>query len=183
VERAFERAREVGKCFFILEDLDTLLTASNRTYFLNELDGFAANHGIITIATCNFAELLDPAITERPSRFDRKVHFNLPSPTERRRYLALYQERFEPEMRLGDDGLHQITAATEGFSFAYLKELMVSSAMHWVSFDGAENFQDVVSAQVTSLGEQMKTEWKKMKEASVSTQGHSADESEGFDGD
>jgi len=36
-----------------MEDLDSLLNPQNRSYFLNELDGFAANVGINTPATTN----------------------------------------------------------------------------------------------------------------------------------
>ncbi len=165
IAQAFERARQVGRCLFVFEDLDTLLTASNRTYFLNELDGFASNHGIITIATCNFAELLDPAITERPSRFDRKYHFDLPIAQDRTRFLTLFQQRFEPEMRLDESELAKVSEAAEGYSYAYLKELMASSAMHWLSFGGAQPFGDVVMAQTATLREQMRTEWAQMKNA------------------
>lgn len=169
ISEAFSRAREVGKCFFVLEDLDTLLTAANRTYFLNELDGFASNHGIITIATCNFVELLDSAITERPSRFDRKYHFELPILEDRRRFIEKFQERFEPEMRLVGDNLDKAAEATDGYSFAYLKELMASAAMHWISFGGAQPFADVVVAQAESLRQQMRTEWDQMKAKSTPT--------------
>lgn len=165
ISEAFNRAREVGRCFFILEDLDTLLTAANRTYFLNELDGFASNHGIITIATCNFVELLDAAITERPSRFDRKYHFDLPIQDDRRRFIEKFQERFEPEMRLAGEDLDKVAEATDGYSYAYLKELMASAAMHWISFGGSQPFADVVVSQAEALRQQMTTEWDEMKQS------------------
>lgn len=57
----------MSKSLLILEDLDSLLTDQNRSFFLNELDGFAANEGIVTIASTNHPERLDPAISNRPS--------------------------------------------------------------------------------------------------------------------
>ncbi len=62
----FLHARKRAPCLLVLEDLDSLITDENRSFFLNELDGFAANTGIVTIATTNHPEKLDPAIVERP---------------------------------------------------------------------------------------------------------------------
>jgi transitional endoplasmic reticulum ATPase len=39
---------------------------------LNALDGLYGNEGLLTIATTNHLDQLDPALSERPSRFDRK---------------------------------------------------------------------------------------------------------------
>ena len=159
VASAFERAREVAPCFLILEDLDTLLTNDTRSFFLNEMDGFASNHGILTIATCNFPDKLDPAITDRPSRFDRKYHFELPELVDRRRYLEQFGTRFDLDLQLSPSGLDRISEVTHGYSFAYLKELYVSSAVRWVSTDSARPIVDVMLDQSETLREQMTTEW------------------------
>ncbi len=60
----------------IIEDIDSLVTEHNRSYFLNQLDGFEENAGILTVATSNHPEKLDPAISNRPSRFDRRYYFD-----------------------------------------------------------------------------------------------------------
>lgn len=159
VATAFERAREVAPCFLILEDLDTLLTDSTRSFFLNEMDGFASNHGIVTIATCNFPEKLDSAITDRPSRFDRKYHFDLPELTDRRRYIEQFGARFDPELQLGPDEAESVAETTEGYSYAYLKELYVSSAVRWVSTDQHKPISEVMRDQSATLRDQMTTEW------------------------
>jgi transitional endoplasmic reticulum ATPase len=36
----FGKARDMAPCVVILEDLDSLINDSNRSYFLNQLDGF-----------------------------------------------------------------------------------------------------------------------------------------------
>jgi ATP-dependent 26S proteasome regulatory subunit len=128
----FERARMTTPCILVLEDLDSLINDGNRSFFLNELEGFAANHGILTIASTNHPERLDPAILERPSRFDRKYTFRLPGREERARYLELWDGRLESELRLSEHGLGRIVESTEDFSFAYLKELLLSSMMAWI---------------------------------------------------
>jgi transitional endoplasmic reticulum ATPase len=69
-----------------LKDLDSLITDKNRSYFLNEVDGLDSNNGILMIGSTNHLDALDRAISERPSRFDRKYHFQLPGEVERAAY-------------------------------------------------------------------------------------------------
>jgi hypothetical protein len=133
VAAIFRRARAQAPCILVLEDIDALLAEGTRSLFLNELDGFAQNPGLITIATTNHPERLDPSIVERPSRFDRKYHFMLPSEDARTRYVASWNARLQPPLRFTDAGLAQIVELTSGFSFAYIQEVFVSTAMHWMT--------------------------------------------------
>jgi len=156
IRQVFERARNTAPCVLVLEDLDSLLDDGNRAYFLNELDGFATNTGILTIATTNHPERLDPAILERPSRFDRKYTFHLPALAGRREYLRLTSEGLEPALRLSDEEIEKIAEASEGFSYAYLKELFLSSMMAWMAAPGAGMAQTMLG-QVEALRAQMVT--------------------------
>ena len=133
IARVFDRARELTPCCLVFEDLDAMITSENRSPFLNQLDGFVNASGMLTLATTNHPEKLDPAIVERPSRFDRKYHFGLPAAAERLRYIAAWRERLDPEMRITDDEVERIVAGTEEFSFAYLKELFISATMRWIT--------------------------------------------------
>lgn len=72
MEIIFEKARSEAPCVLILEDLDSLITDQNRSFFLNQLDGLGGNDGLLIIGTTNHFEKLDPALSTRPSRFDRK---------------------------------------------------------------------------------------------------------------
>lgn len=157
IRQVFERARALAPCLLVLEDLDTLVTASNRSFILNELDGFAGNDGILTLATTNYPEKLDPAILDRPSRFDRKYHFGLPAEPERRAFVARWSERLVAEMRLSELGVYEAAIRTEGFSYAYLKELMLSATMAWVSTAQPGAMDAVIVEQVQLLREQMTT--------------------------
>lgn len=49
-----------------------------EAFFLNEVDGLESNDGIMMIGSTNYLEKLNAGITKRPSRFDRKYHFDLP---------------------------------------------------------------------------------------------------------
>lgn len=120
-----------------------------RSFFLNELDGLAANAGILTIATTNHPERIDDAIVNRPSRFDVKYNFTLPNVELRTAFARKWLGKFggsgtkavdgdaagdaKPVTRakgvkfeMGQDELAaKIADLTEGFSFAFLKELCV----------------------------------------------------------
>lgn len=155
IQMVFNQARQSSPCILVLEDLDSLVTPTNRSFFLNELDGFAGNDGILTLATTNHPERLDPAILDRPSRFDRKYPFDLPAEPERAAYIDLWNRTLEPELRLSDGGMQAVAAATDGFSFAYLKELFVSSTMSWINRPEPGTMDAVMTSQVVVLREQM----------------------------
>lgn len=72
MKAAFNKARELSPCVVILEDLDSLISDQNRSFFLNQLDGLEGNEGLLIIGTTNHFDKLDPGINARPSRFDRK---------------------------------------------------------------------------------------------------------------
>ena len=154
IRAVFERARKTTPSIIVLEDLDSLIDDENRAFFLNELDGFAANTGVVVLATTNHPEKLDPAILDRPSRFDRKYYFNLPAPPERLAYLDSWNLSLEPQLRLSGPSLPKLVEATEGFSFAYLKELFLSSMMQWMAKSG-NGMDAVMMDRVTVLREQM----------------------------
>jgi SpoVK/Ycf46/Vps4 family AAA+-type ATPase len=155
IRSVFDRARRMAPCVLVLEDLDAQLTPQNRSFFLNELDGFALNRGILTLATTNHPERLDPAILDRPSRFDRKYPFEVPEQPERLAYLALWNATLKPALRLSEEGIGVIADQTEGFSFAYLKELGLSSMMAWIASAERSPMDEVMAAQVVTLREQM----------------------------
>src|SRR5205814_921195 len=120
-------------------------------YFLNELDGFAKNTGILTVASANDPAKLDPALVNRPSRFDRRYLFALPELQERHRYLHFFTSSLDTNLQLSDEDAGSVAAQTEGFSFAYLKELVLSSMMSWMAHSRHETFSTVMTRQVVPL--------------------------------
>ncbi|MEH2422182.1 MAG: ATP-binding protein [Nostoc sp.] len=155
IRKVFKQARQSAPCILVLEDIDSLLSDENRSFFLNELDGFADNQGIVTIATTNHPERLDSAISDRPSRFDRKYHFELPDISERRAYITLWNDKLKIAMRLSDQAIDQMLALTDGFSFAYLKELFLSSMIRWMGAMETGGLEKIMVSQVAILREQM----------------------------
>lgn len=155
IRSVFTQARETAPCILVLEDLDSLITEHNRSFFLNELDGFAANTGVVTIASTNYPERLDQAILARPSRFDRKYHFGLPGQAERLEYLQLWSASLEDAMRPGAATMARVAADTEGFSFAYLKELLVASTVRWTERQQPGLMDQIMPAELAELRAQM----------------------------
>jgi PAS domain-containing protein len=158
IRNVFREARDRAPCVLVLEDLDSLITDHNRSFFLNELDGFAANEGVMTVASTNHPERLDPAIMARPSRFDRKYHFGLPAESERLAYLEVWRARLDDAMRPSDETVFALAKGTEGFSFAYVKELMVAATVRWAERQQSGTMDGILSAELAALREQMRSQ-------------------------
>lgn len=155
MSEVFGRAR-MSPCVVVLEDLDSMIDDQNRSFFLNEVDGFQPNTGVVVLATTNHPEKLDAAILDRPSRFDRKYYFHLPQQAERFAYIDKWNGELQPELRLSQEGATAVVVETEGFSFAYLKELFIASTVQWMSQGRSSSMDHIVLAQAGLLREQMK---------------------------
>lgn len=131
IQVIFDKARQMAPCVLIFEDLDSMVTDKIRSYFLNEVDGLEANDGILMIGSTNHLDRLDPAIARRPSRFDRKYHFRLPNERERELYCRYWARQLagHPLVAFPDELCPVVAALTDGFSFAYLKELFITSLL------------------------------------------------------
>lgn len=159
MHEVFERARRAAPCIVVLEDLDALVDKQSRSFFLNELDGFGTNHGVLVLATSNYPEKIDPALIDRPGRFDRRYEIGPPAEAERRVAIHRWNEQLLPEMRASTAGIETAVAATEGFSFAYLKELLVSSTteLAHVELEGGpgRSMDEILGVRVRVLREQV----------------------------
>jgi hypothetical protein len=159
IRAIFDRARQLAPCLLAFEDIDGLITSSNRSLFLNEMDGFQDNSGLLIIASSNHPGKIDEALLKRPSRFDRVFHIGLPATAERRAYClqllsrAALIERMTPD--LDRDALaEQAAERSDGFTPAYLKEAFVSAALHMAQ-EGIETldqrYADTVLNQIEEL--------------------------------
>ena len=155
MSEVFKRARVLSPCVLVLEDLDSMIDNENRSFFLNELDGFQSNTGVVVLATTNHPERLDSSILDRPSRFDRKYYFELPRASERLAYIAKWNQELQVEMRVTERGATAVVKGTEGFSFAYLKELFVTAMVQWVTSGGNGSMDSVILSQTQALRSQM----------------------------
>ena len=127
----FGRARAEAPCLLVFEDLDSLVTPAARSYFLNQVDGLQANDGILMIGSTNHLDLLDPGISKRPSRFDRKYLFPDPNLEQREMYCEYWRGKLSdnPEIEFPKVLVDAIANITDGFSFAYLQEAFIASLL------------------------------------------------------
>ncbi|KAI0014802.1 P-loop containing nucleoside triphosphate hydrolase protein [Xylariomycetidae sp. FL0641] len=131
LKNIFQRARQYAPCYLVFEDLDSLVGDRARSYFLNEVDGLQANDGIFMVGSTNHLERLDPGISKRPSRFDRKYHFPDPDAAGRTAYARFWQRKLaaNPDVAFPDRLCPAVARITHGFSFAYMQEAFVAALL------------------------------------------------------
>ncbi|KAF8338940.1 P-loop containing nucleoside triphosphate hydrolase protein [Cantharellus anzutake] len=158
IRAVFKKARQTSPCILVLEDLDSLITDENRSFFLNELDGLESNDGILVLGTTNHFDKLDPGLSNRPSRFDRKYKFDSPSLSERILYCKYWQRKLRTSKSINYPKtlIEKVAGLTANFSFAYIKETFVST-LTFIAGDQAKGcaFEDIIESQITSLREQL----------------------------
>lgn len=100
------------------------------------------------VASTNHLDKLDPGLSSRPSRFDRKYHFALPTEDERKQYCEFWRLRCK-KRKVDIEFPMKICPAmaliTHGFSFAYLQEAFVASllAIAQRRTDGSDDEMDM----------------------------------------
>ena len=138
VRDLFEEAKKNAPCIVFIDEIDAVARRrgtgmggghDEREQTLNqmlvEMDGFAANAGIIVMAATNRVDILDTAIL-RPGRFDRKIAVGLPDVGGREAILQVHAKN-KP---LGDNvDLKQIAQTTAGFTGADLENLLNEAAI------------------------------------------------------
>lgn len=122
---AFSMAESQAPAILLLEDMDSLTkeTQVSRSVLLSLLDGLRPNHGVLIIGSSNNPHEIDPALSHRPSRFDRIWTFPVPDLALRRRYLA-HQFPHLPE-----EDLDEVATRSTNWSYAYLNELRTTAAI------------------------------------------------------
>ena len=126
-------ARTLRPSLIVVEDVD--LIAEEREIrmgpqpllfeLLNEMDGLGADLDVTFLLTTNRADLLEPALAQRPGRVDHAALLPLPDAGARRRLFRLYQGNLE--LDLADPGA--VITRTEGVTASFLKELLRRAAL------------------------------------------------------
>jgi AAA+ superfamily predicted ATPase len=176
----FAHARAMAPCVLIFEDLDSLVQKETRSYFLNEVDGIESNDGLMMIGSTNHLGKLDDAITKRPSRFDRKFHFKIPDEPERVAYCRQWATQFANKgtVDFPDDVCHVIAKLTLGFSFAYLKELFISSLLILSQSQKANGRTDLNETTVNGAADDTAASDTNIDKADVNIDANNADTSD-----
>lgn len=108
----------------IFEDIDNIIEGGQNmiSALLNILDGVNQIDNVVYLATTNYPEKLQERMSNRPSRFDRVYHIDLPNAEVRRFYV---QHKVDSTDIKGID-VDKWTEETEGLSLSHIKELIVS---------------------------------------------------------
>jgi cell division protease FtsH len=138
VRDLFQQAKSKAPCIIFIDELDAIgrqrgvhvgAVNDEREQTLNqllvEMDGFAANAGVILLAATNRPDVLDRALL-RPGRFDRQIVVDAPD-LEGREAILRVHTRDKP---LDDKvDLRRIARGTPGFSGADLANAVNEAAL------------------------------------------------------
>ena len=128
LERMFQIAASHAPALIVLEDIDRAFpqapsqlapTKVSLSHLLNCLDGLGTQEGVVVVATANNPTDLDPAILQRPGRFDRVVEFPAPDGELR----AAYFRKFVSHLSHAE--IQECVDHSAGLSFAQLREAYI----------------------------------------------------------
>ncbi|KAI9871973.1 MAG: hypothetical protein M1823_008298, partial [Watsoniomyces obsoletus] len=106
------------------------------------------------VASTNYLERLDPGLTKRPSRFDRKYLFPLPNEQERILYAEYWHDKLKSKstVEFPKKLCRPIASITDDFSFAYMQEAFVATLLE-LARRQTDNLVEVVEELRLSGGE------------------------------
>ena len=138
VRDLFEQAKKSAPCIVFIDEIDAVGRQrgaglggghDEREQTLNqllvEMDGFAANEGIIIIAATNRPDILDPALL-RPGRFDRQIVVDRPDVKGREAILRVHTKGKPID---SDVKVDVLARRTPGFTGADLSNLVNEAAL------------------------------------------------------
>jgi len=146
LKAVIDRWREQAPAILVIEDLDWLFHSArlNVSTFLNMLDGVdQRDGGLLLIATSNNPECLDPAINNRPGRFDLAIEVKCPDAGMR----AEFFRRGSLAGACGPRAFDKLVSLSAGLSFSHLREIESQSGLSAVQESrSSRTEQDVLRA-------------------------------------
>jgi len=131
INELYELALDLSPSIVFIEDIDLIGRSRVESSYqrgpallslLSVLDGIEEYTKIVTIATTNCLEMLDEALSQRPSRFDRVIMLTRPSTQQRREVVHRLCQRIPLEEEMQE----YIAQKTEGFTPAQVQEVIYS---------------------------------------------------------
>lgn len=122
---AFEYAESQSPSLLYFEDLDSTFNNIDVSTFLNLIDGISSKDGLLLMASANDISRFIASISDRPSRFDRKIKIPLPDLTMINKYIGKF---FDTLSKKDVKEISSICGKNK-LTYAHLKELYVSSVL------------------------------------------------------
>ena len=134
IKSCFEMARKLSPTLLIIEDIDTAGALDRRATdhpllgeFLQSMDGIVPNHGVITLATTNHSNKIDPAIADRPGRFDRIIEVGMPGKEQRFHIFHHLLQKLDISRNVTLDVKEKLAKSSEGLTGAWIRAIVQDS--------------------------------------------------------
>ena len=142
IKSCFEMARKLSPTLLIIEDIDTAGALDRRASdhpllgeFLQSMDGIVPNHGVITLATTNHSNKIDPAIADRPGRFDRIIEVGLPGKDQRFHIFHHLLKKLDLSRNVTLEVKEKLAKMTDGLTGAWIRAVVQDSLILALSKD------------------------------------------------
>lgn len=119
----FEKAARSAPCLIFIDEIDSLAPDRSKVegevekrlvaQLLGLMDGFAKTKGVIVLAATNRPDHLDPAL-RRPGRFDREIHFRVPSRDGRLEILQILTRSMPMDKSVNLNAIADLTVGMVG---------------------------------------------------------------------
>ncbi|MCX7728217.1 MAG: ATP-dependent zinc metalloprotease FtsH [Bacteroidia bacterium] len=165
VRDLFAQAKEKAPCIIFIDEIDAIGRSRSKNIstganderestlnqLLTEMDGFAANSGVIVLAATNRADILDKALL-RPGRFDRHIYIDMPDVKDREEIFKVHLKRIKIDSSVNVEFLARQTPGFSGADIANIcNEAALIAARKGKKIVSKEDFLDAVDRVIAGL--------------------------------
>lgn len=165
VRDLFAQAKEKAPCIIFIDEIDAIGRSRSKNIstganderestlnqLLTEMDGFAANSGVIVLAATNRADILDKALL-RPGRFDRHIYIDMPDIKDREEIFKVHLKRIKIDDSVSPEFLAKQTPGFSGADIANIcNEAALIAARKNKKVVSRDDFMDAVDRVIAGL--------------------------------